>query len=125
MEGTGRVKLRRRYFAGSYAAAALLSLAGCHSSYIDADVRNSTGAALQTVEVDYPGGSFGRSNIAAGADFHYRFKILGSGATKVLWTDARGQDHSVTGPDMHEGQAGHVTITVGTAAAGWQSEVTQ
>jgi hypothetical protein len=102
-----------------------VGLAGCRSTYINADVKNETGGTIQVMEVDYPGGSFGTSDFAAGATFHYRFKVLGSGGTKVLWTGADRKDHTVTGPPLHEGQQGHVTVMVGQTAAGWQTELTQ
>ncbi len=73
---------------------------------MNATVRNDTGAAVTLVEVDYPSASFGRESLAAGATYPYRFKILGSGATKVSWSDAERKQHTATGPDLHEGQHG-------------------
>lgn len=104
---------------------ACLAAIGCRSAYINADVKNQTGGSIQVLEVDYPGGSFGTSNLAAGATFHYRFKVLGSGGTKVLWTGPDRQDHTVAGPELHEGQQGHISVMVGQSAAGWQTELTQ
>lgn len=103
----------------------LLGATGCRSAYINADVKNQTGEAIQVLEVDYPGGSFGTSSLPAGATFHYRFKVLGSGGTKVLWTGADRHDHTVAGPPLHEGQQGQITVQVGRSAAGWQTTLTQ
>ena len=97
-------------------------LAGCRSAFVDADVRNETGGPIQVLEVDYPSASFGRSNVPAGAEFHYRFKVLGSGDTKVVWT-ANGTDHTVKGPALHEGQEGRLYLTIKPATAEWQTEL--
>ena len=90
------------------AFAPLLSLvmAGCHSAYIDATVKNVGAEPVSLIEVDYPSASFGRETLAAGAEYHYRFKVLGSGATKVLWTDAAHTEHTTPGPVLHEGDEG-------------------
>ena len=75
----------------------LAAACGCHSRYVEATVVNTTGTAVSLVEVDYPSASFGRETLAAGAEYHYRFKVLGSGGTKVLWTDGTHGEHSVAG----------------------------
>ena len=99
--------------------ASLLLTTGCHSAYIEATIKNSTGSPVSLVEVDYPSASFGRTTLAADAEYNYRFKILGSGPTKVLWTDSTHHEHSVNGPPLHEGQEGKLTITLTSATATW------
>src|ERR1700677_3597703 len=84
-------------------ALALIALCGCASKYVQAAVRNQTGGAVTLVEVDYPSASFGKETLAAGAEYDYRFKIQGSGPTKVLWTDAEQKQHEVAGPKLEEG----------------------
>ena len=74
------------------ALAALLTLTGCHSAYIAATISNRTPEPLSLIEVDYPSASFGTQALAPGQDFHYRFKVLGNGATTILWTDAAHHD---------------------------------
>ena len=113
----------RRWGAVAVCGLAVSLLAGCRSAYVDADVRNQTGGPIQVLEVDYPSASFGRSNVAAGAEFHYRFKILGSGDMKAIWTGAGG-DHTVQGPALHEGQKGRVVLTLKPATAEWHAELT-
>ena len=100
-------------------AAALLAvaaLAGCHSRYIAATVTNRTNGPISPVEIDYPSASFGAASLAPGATYSYRFKVLGNGPTAVLWTDASHIDHKVPGPDLHEGDEGSLTITIGPDA---------
>ena len=74
------------------ALAVALTLAGCHSATIATTISNHTSAALSLIELDYPSASFGTQTLAPGQDFHYRFKIIGSGATTILWTDAAHHD---------------------------------
>ena len=105
----------------SVVAVGLLGIGGCKSAYIEASVVNATGAPVSLVEVDYPSASFGVESLAAGATYHYRFKILGSGATKILWTDATRKEHTVGGPALKEGQQGGLTVTIGGDTATWQT----
>jgi hypothetical protein len=110
--------IRRAALAGATGFAFLAST-GCHSAYIEATVKNASGAPVSLVEVDYPSASFGREMLAPDAEYHYRFKVLGNGPTKVLWTDAAHKDHATPGPVLHEGDEGRLTITLGPAAANW------
>lgn len=115
-----RANVRLAVFAS---IAAGLCLTGCRSAYVEADVRNATGDQITLVEVDYPSASFGKELLADGATYHYRFKILGSGATKVSWTDAVHHEHSVPGPELHEGEEGHLTVTLSGRTAVWDSQL--
>lgn len=99
-------------------------VAGCKSPYVSATVKNETGGPVSLVEVDYPSASFGRESLAAGAAYPYRFKILGSGTTKVSWTDAERKQHSANGPELHEGQQGQLGITLTPAGAQWNEQLT-
>jgi hypothetical protein len=92
---------------------------------VNAAVKNDTGAAVTLVEVDYPSASFGRDALAAGATYAYRFKIIGSGATKVSWTDAERKQHTANGPDLHEGQQGSLKITLTATGAQWSQQLSQ
>ncbi len=98
-----------------------LPLAGCHSAYIEATVSNRTTAPLGVVQVEYPSASFGTQSIAPGADFHYRFKVLGTGQMKITYTDAAEHDQKSTGPTLTEGTEGPLFITIATDGVHWQS----
>ena len=68
--------------------------------------------------------ALGRETLGTGAQFDYRFKILGSGGTTVSWTDAQRKQHSVKGPALEEGQDGKVLITIGPGdVAEWKLEL--
>jgi hypothetical protein len=105
------------------AGVALMGLSGCHSHYVSMDIHNGTGKAVTLVEVDYPTASFGVDTLAAGGTYHYRFKILGDGATKIFWTDAAEQQHTVAGPELKEGQEGTLSATITPGTATWQSDL--
>jgi len=94
-------------------------LLACHSPYINATVENRTGGPISPVEVDYPSASFGIPSLAAGAVYKYRFKVLGSGGTKVVWTDAAEHEHTYAGPPLHEGQEGSLSIVLSTGSTTW------
>lgn len=87
-------------------------LGGCHSYHIDTTIENHTGAAVRLLEVDYPSASFGTDTIAAGADFHYRFQVQGSGPIKVQYTGADGRQVQLTGPSVAQGQQGRFEIVL-------------
>lgn len=99
------------------ALTALPALTGCRSHFIEADIRNASGQPLTLLEVDYPSASFGTDALAPNAVYHYRFKVIGNGPTKLLWTDSRHKDHTVSGPTLHEGQHGTLLITISPSGA--------
>ena len=98
----------------------ILALTGCHSAYVNATVSNQTAASISLVQVEYPSASFGTQTIAPGADFHYRFKVLGSGQMKITYTDAAQHEQKATGPSLNEGSEGALTITVAPDGVHWQ-----
>ncbi len=112
-----------RLFPTALAILTLATLTGCHSHYVSIDVRNTTTKPITLIEVDYPTASFGIDALAPGATYHYRFKILGDGPAKILWTDAAQQPHTVTGPSLTEGQEGTLTATITPTTATWQSNL--
>jgi len=99
---------------------AAFALAGCHSAYINATVLNRTSTPISLVQVEYPSASFGTQTIAPGADFHYRFKVLGSGPMKITWTDTAEHEQKSTGPTLTEGTEGALTVTVSPDGVHWQ-----
>jgi hypothetical protein len=98
----------------------LIATTGCHSPYITATVSNRTTQPIELLEVDYPSASFGTQALAPGADFHYRFKVLGSGNMKLLYTDSAHQDHKSDGPFLKEGAEGPLAIVIADTGVTWQ-----
>ncbi len=77
------------------------------------------------VEVDYPSASFGVGNLDSNSQFHYRFKIQGSGPVKIEFTDGHGQVHTVEGPTLNQGQEGRLTIAIDpNGKVNWQPSLT-
>ena len=99
----------------------LIAATGCHSPYVQATVSNRTGKTIELLEVDYPSASFGAQGLAPGADFHYRFKVLGSGNMKLIYTDAAQHEQKSEGPFLKEGAEGPVTITVSPEGVHWKT----
>jgi hypothetical protein len=102
----------------------LTLLAGCHSAFIDATVKNGGPRPISLVQVEYPSASFGTQSIAPGKEFHYRFKVLGSGPMKITYTDAAEQEHKASGPTLNEGNEGKLTILVASEGVHWQPAMT-
>ncbi len=99
------------------------ALTACHSAFINATISNQSGQALRLVEIDYPSASFGTNDLANGATFKYRFKVLGSGPATLLWTDHASQDHKVRGPALEEGQEGQLSVIIGPGGAHWDQSL--
>jgi hypothetical protein len=100
--------------------ASLTAATGCHSAYVEATVSNRIDKPIELLEVDYPSASFGTQNLTPGADFHYRFKVLGSGSMKLLYTDSAHQDHKSDGPFLKEGAEGSLAIAITSTGINWQ-----
>ncbi len=98
-----------KFFIG-FGLAMVVGLAGCHSSHIQVTVENRTGAAIRLLEVDYPSASFGSDSLAAGARYHYRIQVQGSGPLKVQYTAGTGSQRQNDGPVLAERQEGTVEI---------------
>jgi hypothetical protein len=98
--------------AAGCAAGLLLLLSGCHSPWIRCAIVNHEDAPVSLVEVNYPGGSFGVQTIAAGANYHYRFRNLSTQTVSLEFTDAARHSHSATGPELGQGQEGSLLIEI-------------
>ena len=105
------------------AAAPLLLLAGCHSAYLEATVHNGTGQTVGPIELDYPSASFGTQTLAPNQDFHYRFKVLGSGNLKLIYTDTAHVEHDIAGPHLDEGEEGSLTVTIAAGRVDWSPQL--
>ena len=89
-----------------------LCLAGCHSAFVETTIDNQGDSPVRLVEVDYPSASFGVGIIAAHSQFFYHFKVQGSGPLKLQFTDYADKVHDADGPELSQGQEGHLTIAI-------------
>ncbi|MBS1822740.1 MAG: hypothetical protein JST61_12330 [Acidobacteria bacterium] len=99
----------------------MLAIAGCRSPYVAATVSNHTAEPIRLIEVDYPSASFGTQSLAPGADFHYRFKVLGEGKMKLIYTNSEHKEQDSEGPFLKEGAQGPVNITIAPDGVHWQN----
>ena len=102
-----------------------IALTGCHSPYVETTISNRTPDPITLIEVEYPSASFGTQNLAPGADFHYHFKVLGSGPMKLTYTDITRKDHTSPGPTLHEGAEGPLQIIIASDGVRWQTVPSQ
>lgn len=104
--------------------AALVTLPGCRSAFVQTAIVNHTGDTVRLIEVDYPSASFGTQQIAENATFNYRFKVQDSGPVTITFTGDHGDLHTATGPTLNEGQHGNLTITLGNnGSVTWTPEL--
>lgn len=89
-----------------------MGLAGCHSFHIDMSVENRTGAPIRLMEVDYPYASFGANSLGAGATYHYRIQVQGSGDLKIQYTGPGERQVQIKGPALQEKQEGTMDIVL-------------
>ncbi len=103
----------RALWIGIAVAGCLLS-SGCHSAMITATLSNRGETPVRLVELDYPSASFGVQQLKPGEEYHYRFKVIGNGATKLTWSQPSKADQNSSGPVLHEGDEGTLTVTFRT-----------
>lgn len=88
-----------------------LGQVGCHSAFMTATLVNRKATPMTLIEVDYPSASFGVQRLAPGEEYHYRFKVLGSGTTMLQWNEPSKPDQKVSGPQLNQGDDGAMTVT--------------
>lgn len=94
------------------ALTALMAVAGCHSYPVEVAVENHAGGPVQLLEVDYPSASFGANALAAGAEYHSRIQLRGSGPIKAQYTGSDGRQTQAEGPMLAERQEGRIEIVL-------------
>jgi hypothetical protein len=91
---------------------AALLVSGCRSHGVIVTVRNHSGAEVRNLEVQYPGGSFGRSLLKNDESYTYRVKVLRPGTVTVAFEDPRGNIHRSTGPDYPANADGTLAVSI-------------
>ncbi len=94
--------------------ASLLSLA-CwgHKQQFHTTVVNQSGGALHSIEVDYPGGTYGIADLAAGASNHRWVFASGPCRYSLRFLDAHGKQYSPDAIDVSKGSCPPgITLTV-------------
>ena len=109
MKGGNRI---HRLLCSAILTPVLMAAAGCHSYHVDSTIINRTGGPVQLIEVDYPEASFGVDALPAGAIYHYRFKITGTGPLKIDYTASDNHQFHATGPNLFEHEQGRLEIVL-------------
>jgi hypothetical protein len=98
---------------------ACIALVGCRSPYVAATISNRTAQPIYLLEFDYPRASFGTQSLAPGADFHYRFKVLGTGNVSLTYTTTTFRNKKSEGPYLKEGDQGPLQVTIASDGVHW------
>jgi hypothetical protein len=102
--------------------ATCLTVACSQKRYVEFTLKNNSGEELATLEVDYPGGSFGKTRIAPGEIYHYRFKSLHDGQLKLSFESAQHKMLESSGPGWRENQSGQIDVIIdGSSHIDWQA----
>jgi hypothetical protein len=80
----------------SFAPLSFLLFVACwsHKEQFHTTVINQTGNALHSIEIDYPGGTYGIANLAAGASNHKWVFANGPCHYAVRFVDEHGKQYS-------------------------------
>jgi len=89
-----------------------ISPLGCRSRGVNITITNTGSQPIRNVEVDYPGGTFGRPTIQPNDSFHYRMKILEDGQMKLIFQESDGREHHENGPEIHAGDDGEMIVAI-------------
>lgn len=97
---------------------------GCHSTGVNVTIQNNAKVPLRNVELDYPGATFGTSNIAPGGSFWYHIKPTKDGAVTLSFDEENGKSFKQTGPTVHQGKDERLVLVVDQDAGGkWRISV--
>jgi hypothetical protein len=85
-------------------------LAGCRSHMVTIRLVNTSAEPISTIIVDYPSATFGKDKLAPGETFSSSVKFVDTGKLKVQFTDARGGNHTYSGPTLYRDAEGTIEI---------------
>ena len=88
-------------------------VAGCATPAVSVSVKNVGTTPLKNIEVVYPGGTFGISNLEPGQTFNYTLRPTGPGSMEVSWPQKNGKPFKNPGPKLDKNYKGSVQIEVG------------
>lgn len=89
-------------------AAALL--AGCRAHMVTIKLVNTSAEPISTIIVDYPSATFGKDRLAPGETFSSSVKFIDTGKLKVQFTDAKGGNHTYSGPTLYRDTEGTIEV---------------
>ncbi len=98
--------------ASSICLSLILVLTGCRSHMTTVRLTNSSSQPLSTIIIDYPSATFGKDKLAPGETFTSQIRITDAGPIKVQFTDAKGVNHTYTGPALRPNEVDPVWINL-------------
>jgi hypothetical protein len=99
-------------------------LAGCRAHMVSVRLINTSAEPISTIIVDYPSATFGKDKLAPGETFSSPVKLIDTGPIKVQFTDAKGANHSYTGPIVHQNAEGLIDIKLDQKNAVVETKIT-
>jgi hypothetical protein len=90
----------------------LFFLTSCRSPGTTVQIVNQTAGPIRTIEVIYPGGSYGIGRLARGGSHVKWIKPVNHGPLQIVFLDAAGQKHSVAKVPVRSGYAGGLAIVL-------------
>ena len=90
----------------------LLLLTSCRSPGTTVQIVNQTRTAIRSVEVVYPGGSYGIAHLARGGSHAKWFAPTADGLLKISYIDASGQSHKIEKVMVRLGYAGGLAVVL-------------
>lgn len=90
----------------------VITVTGCRSPGITVQIVNQTPVPIRTVEVLYPGGSYGIAHLVRGNSHAKWIKPSSDGALIITFLDAAGQKHTVEKIPIKRGYAGGLAIVL-------------
>ena len=90
----------------------VLLLTSCRSPGVTVQIVNQTPTAIRTVEVVYPGGSYGIAHLARGGSHAKWIAPTSDGLLKISYIDASGQSHNLEKVTLKRGYAGGLAVVL-------------
>ena len=85
-------------------------LAGCRAHMVTIRLVNTSSEPISTIIVDYPSATFGKDKLAPGETFSSTVKFINTGNLKVQFTDAKGGNHTYSGPTLYRDAEGTIEV---------------
>lgn len=108
---------RTRCWRVSLLLALALATCGCrrllHSNGVTIHALNRSSQFIRTIEVDYPGGSFGIAALRPGGTRSRWVRITASGQLKLDFVDETGDHRTAAALTLNPNDAGAITIEFG------------
>jgi hypothetical protein len=90
----------------------LLSITSCRSPGITVQIVNQTPGGIRSIEVVYPGGSYGIAHLVRGNSYAKWIVPTADAMLKISYLDAGGQSHKIEKVMVKRGYSGGLAIVL-------------